>query len=70
VLPDGTWEYLDEDEFEEAQRLGVIAPDEAAAIRAEAEQVIRTWPFPTCWEGWKPDPTWPVPSLPERWSEV
>jgi uncharacterized protein len=67
VHPDGSWEYLDEDEFAETQRLGVIEADEAAAVRAEAERVLAAWPFPTGWEGWRPDPAWPVPSLPTSW---
>ncbi len=29
VHADGTWEYEDEDEFEEARRIGLLTPDEA-----------------------------------------
>lgn len=68
--PDGTWEWLDEDEFEEAQALGVIDPVEAAEIRAEGERVLAQWPFPTGWEDWRPDPAWPLPELPAGWDEV
>ncbi len=70
VRRDGTWEWLDEDEFDEAQALGVIAPDEAAAMREEGERVLAEWPFPTGWEEWKPDPVWEVPALPDGWDEV
>jgi hypothetical protein len=68
--PDRSYEWLDEDEFEEAQERGVISPTEAAAVRAEAERVLAAWPFPTGWEGFRPDPAWPVPQLPEAWDVV
>jgi hypothetical protein len=68
--PDGSWELLDEDELEEAQRRGVIAADEAAAVRAEADSVLAAWPFPTGWEDFRPDPAWPLPQLPAGWEEV
>jgi len=75
VRPDRSWEFLDEDEFEEAQDLGVIQPAEAAAVRAEAERVIESieaWEAPFCdgWERWRPDSDWVVPSLPSGWESV
>jgi Protein of unknown function (DUF402) len=75
VRPDRTTELLDEDEFEEAQRLGVIGPDEAAAVLAELERVrdlVERWesPFADGWERWRADPDWPVPGLPAGWDVV
>lgn len=75
VRPDRSWELLDEDEFDEAQRLGVIAPEEAAAVRDEAARAVRTieaWEPPFCdgWEGWQPDPGWAPPALPAGWDVV
>jgi uncharacterized protein len=75
VRPDRSWEVLDEDEFEEAQRLGVIAPEEAAAVRAEAARAVRTieaWDPPFCagWERWRPDPEWAARALPAGWEVV
>lgn len=75
VRLDRSWEFLDEDEFEEAQRLGVISAEEAAAVRAEADRVIeriQSWQSPFCdgWEQWRPDPAWPVPTLPRAWNVV
>lgn len=72
VRPDRTWALLDEDEFEEAQRLGVIGPEEAEAVRTEAARVlerIERWEPPFCdgWEDWRPDPAWPIPELPKGW---
>lgn len=70
VEPDLTWSWKDEDELEDAIRLGRFSPDEAAAIRAEGENVVAAWPFPTGWEDWRPDPAWPVPQLPVGWERV
>ena len=70
VRPDLSWSWKDEHELEAASRLGRFSPDEAAAIRAEGERVIAAWPFPTGWEDWRPDPSWPIPQLPEGWDRV
>jgi len=75
VRPDRTVEVLDEDEFEEAQSLGVIGPEEAAYVRVEAKRMIASierWEPPFCdgWEEWRPDPSWEIPSLPVGWDEV
>jgi predicted RNA-binding protein associated with RNAse of E/G family len=67
VRPDGTYEWKDEDELEHAAALGLL---EADAVRAEAARVLEDWPFPTGWEGWQPNPAWPVPRLPGGWDDV
>jgi hypothetical protein len=54
IEPDGTWRWKDEDDFAEAQALGVFTPAEAAAIRAEGERVIAAKPWPSGWEDWRP----------------
>jgi uncharacterized protein DUF402 len=64
---DGAWRWLDEDELEECVARGVLDSGEAAAARAEGERVIAEWPFPTGFEGWRPDPAWRLPSLPAEW---
>ena len=70
VEPDLSWSWKDEDELEAAVRLGRFTPGEAAAIRAEGERVIASWPFPTGCEDWRPDPSWPIPRLPDGWDRV
>lgn len=70
VTPDLSWRWEDEDELEAALRLGHFSPEEAAAIRAEGERVISEWPFPTGWEDWRPDPSWPFPQFPDGWDRV
>lgn len=70
VEPDLAWSWKDEDELKDAVRLGRFKPDEAAAVRLEGERVLEEWPFPTGWESWRPDPSWPVPQLPDGWDRV
>jgi Protein of unknown function (DUF402) len=54
VDPNGEWHWKDEDDFAEAQALGVFSAEEAAAVRAEGERVIAAKPWPTGWEDWRP----------------
>ena len=61
---EGEWRWKDEEELAEAVERGYLSEDETGAIRAEAERVIAADSFPTGWEDWEPDPSWPVPSLP------
>jgi len=70
-----SWHWKDEDEFEAAVALGVYSPDEARAIRAEGERVIKRLeagepPFCDGWESWSPPDKWPVPSLPKGWDRL
>ena len=72
VHPDRTWRWLDEDEFAQAQRAGLLDADRAERVRAagrRAVEVIRAWgsPFGDGWEDWRPDPAWRVPRLPRDW---
>ncbi len=70
VERDQTWSWKDEDELQEAIALARFSQEEAAELRAEGERVIAAWPFPTGWEDWRPDPSWPVPGLPDGWDRV
>ena len=63
----GAVRWKDEDELAEAARLGLVDPD---AVRAEAERVLADPPWPTGWEEWRPDPSWPPPALPPGWDVV
>jgi predicted RNA-binding protein associated with RNAse of E/G family len=67
VRPEGSWYWKDEDKMEDWVRRGRYTPEEVAEIRAEGERVLAEWPFPTGWEDWTPDPSWPVPELPDGW---
>ncbi|MEU6621796.1 DUF402 domain-containing protein [Streptomyces litmocidini] len=75
VYPDRSWLWRDEDEFAQAQRAGLMGPEQAARVLAagqEAVELITSWgtPFADGWEAWRPDPSWPVPTLPADWDRT
>ncbi|MCQ4210381.1 cytidylyl-2-hydroxypropylphosphonate hydrolase [Streptomyces longispororuber] len=75
VYPDGSWRWHDEDEFAQAQAVGLMGAAQAAEVRAagaRAIEVIESWghPFSDGWERWRPDPAWPVPALPADWDRT
>ncbi|EST39037.1 hypothetical protein N566_04245 [Streptomycetaceae bacterium MP113-05] len=72
VYPDRTWEWRDEDEFSQAQQVGLMDRGKAGEVRAAgfaAVERIREWgsPYTDGWEHWRPDPEWTVPGLPGDW---
>ncbi|MCJ1677886.1 DUF402 domain-containing protein [Streptomyces sp. APSN-46.1] len=75
VSPDRSWKWLDEDEFAQAQHLGLMDREQAARVREAgraAVDLIRAWgpPFSDGWQDWRPDPAWQVPVLPEDWDRT
>ena len=70
VEPDGRWQWKDEEDFAEAQRLGVLDAAAAAAVRSEGERVIAARPWPTGWEAWRPPAEWRPLALPSGWDVV
>lgn len=72
--PDGSWAYKDEHEL--AERLAYPEHywvDDPAAVRAEAERVVKIFqagefPFDGSWCDFRPPPSWTVPAtLPPGW---
>jgi hypothetical protein len=76
IQPDcRTWCWKDEEEFEEAVSIGVYTPEQAQAIRAEGEVVIRQMqeglpPFRQGWENWSPPGNWEIPGFLPGWERV
>ncbi|MGW3625728.1 cytidylyl-2-hydroxypropylphosphonate hydrolase [Streptomyces sp. NPDC000880] len=75
VRPDRSWSWLDEDEFDQAQRVGLMDAEKARGVREAGEaavEAIRAWAFPFSdgWERWRPDPAWQVPELPADWART
>jgi predicted RNA-binding protein associated with RNAse of E/G family len=69
------WHWKDEDEFAEAEAIGVYSPEKAKAIRAEGERVIRRLrtnaaPFCDGWEEWRPPGGWTIPKFPDGWEKL
>jgi len=75
VEPDRRWRWKDEDEFDALVSYGIIDATEATHVRQDArcviEQVEATEPpFSEPWHDWRPDPSWPMPELPEGWDRL
>ena len=71
IAPDRTLARKDEDELALAVAQGVFDPAAAAAIQAtaaELEALVADWGSPFCdgWEHFRPDPAWPIPTLPDH----
>lgn len=71
VRPDGTTEWKDEDELEAAVEAGRFTAAQAAEFENDAraaEKVVARWGSPFCddWPDWRPDPSWPLPALPDE----
>lgn len=67
VRPGRRLEWKDEDELEEAGRLGLVDVD---AVRRAAARALAEQPWPSGWETWRPDPSWRPPELPDGWDRV
>ena len=76
ISEDGTeWKWKDEDEFQEAQDLGLITADKARRLREEGRRVLELMrsggpPFNGGWQRWRPDPSWPIATLPAGWDRL
>ncbi len=76
ISPDlSQWRWKDEDEFQELTAAGMFTREEARAIRAEGECVLRQMsaggaPFCDGWEKWSPPSGWAIPELPPGWDEL
>ena len=72
---DGSWRWKDEDELAESIDRGLIPAADEPKMRADAERAVerivgREPPFDRDWTTWRPDPSWPIPRLPEGWERV
>jgi len=72
VKPDGSWRWKDAAEFEEAERKRIFSEQDIQMVQATAVEVAERLDklLPTGWEDWRPDPTWPLPTLPRAWGVV
>ena len=69
-----SWAWKDESELEEAIGYGFFTQERADEVRRHGEAVIdlveRGDAWWTRWNDWVPDPSWPIPTLPEGWDVV
>ena len=71
--PDGDdWQWKDEDELAWVVEQGRIESERATQIRADGEraiEIVRGLGSLAEWRRWRPDPSWPLPTVPARWSQ-
>jgi hypothetical protein len=71
VAPDRSWQWKDEDDLAAVTGLaGYWDADRSAEIRAEGHRVLAEvqaarYPFDGSWCDFRPEPSWPLPRLPE-----
>ena len=75
IGPDRQWRWKDEDHLARMVELGWISEGRARGLYKEGEAVIEAAkrgapPFDDRWTGWRADPAWPIPTLPDDWSVV
>ncbi|TNJ61385.1 DUF402 domain-containing protein [Paenibacillus hemerocallicola] len=76
VNPERTkWRWQDEEEFDQAIRLGNITREQADFYRTEGENAIRkiltgSNIFYSYWENWIPPTEWKIPKLPLNWDKI
>jgi hypothetical protein len=75
ISPDrSSWHWKDEDEFSQAETMGVYTHVQVQSIRSEGERVIgqlkgNASPFCDGWEDWTPPEAWGIPVFPEGWGD-
>ena len=75
IRPDFSHEWKDEADYNEAVRIGAIAPQWVTGIEEAKAEVFdrlaqRAYPFDGSWRDWRPHPNWQPPTLPESWDRV
>jgi hypothetical protein len=70
-----SWSWKDEAEFEATVDRGYLSALEREGIREAGIRAVELArrgapPFLDRWENWRPDPSWPVPDLPDGWDEI
>ena len=71
IVVDATrrWRWKDEVDLERSIETGVISSAVAEATWADGHHAVEDvesgrWPFTDEWRDWRPDPGWPLPTLP------
>ncbi len=75
ATPDlSSWHWDDEDELAEAVAAGLVTKEKAAELYADGRAAVAELQSGRSvfngWADWRPDPSWPVPVLPEGWDTV
>jgi len=69
-----SWTWKDEDELAKVVELGLATSEQADEVRRNGEAVVAMLEAGEAWWGqwrsWEPDPSAPIPSLPDGWDEA
>ena len=75
IQPDYSWQWKDEDEYQQGIRSGIISPDHIRGIDLAQKDVFnrlenRIHPLNRHRLNWIPDPSWTPTQLPAGWDAV
>ena len=75
IRDDHTWLWKDEDEVALFVERGLFNESLVEELRHAGTKAMRlhderSGPFESRWATWRPDPTWAIPGLPDRWDEL
>lgn len=76
ISPDmSEWEWKDEDEFLEAQKVGFYSKEQVSEVYNESEKAVRLITSERRslyeeWKNWQANPDWEFPKLSPNWDEV
>jgi protein associated with RNAse G/E len=75
IYPDFTYEWKDENDYQQAIEHEVIFPEWIQGIERSKAEIFnrldkRQYPFDGSWLNWIPDPSWTPPKLPNDWDKI
>ena len=76
IHPDmSSWEWKDDDEFQEAQKVGYFSAEKAREIWLEGERAVKLITSERRsmyekWATWQANPEWGIPKLSPNWDKV
>ena len=75
IRPNMSSEWKDVDDYKMCIKAGMILPEWASEIEIAKADVLarlagKRYPLDGSWLGWKPDPNWEPPNLPEGWDKI
>ena len=76
IHPDmSSWEWKDDDEFQEAQKVGYFSAEKARKIWSEGERAVKLITSERRsmyekWATWQANPEWGIPKLSPHWDKV
>jgi predicted RNA-binding protein associated with RNAse of E/G family len=75
IHPDFTYDWKDEDDYQQAIKHGIISPEQIQGIEKSKMEIFhrfekRRYPFDGSWLNWMPDPAWRAPKLPKNWDKI